>query len=95
MSQKNQIDKPMDKPRDEPIEFEEALQELETLVEELEEGELPLEESLRRFERGVVLTRICQQALTAAEQKVRILTEKEGKSHIDPIELLNDNGADK
>jgi len=54
--------------------FEEALAELETLVETLESGELPLEESLKSFERGVELTRNCQQALDHAEQKVRILS---------------------
>ena len=45
--------------------------ELEALVERLERGDLPLEESLKQFERGVVLARACQTALKAAEQKVR------------------------
>jgi exodeoxyribonuclease VII small subunit len=79
--------------KDKPLDFEHALHELETLVEELEDGELALEEALKRFERGVVLTRVCQQALTTAEQKVSILTEKQGKSLIEPIDLLDDNGA--
>ena len=57
------------------INFEKALAELEQLVETMEKGELTLEESLKQFERGVSLTRICQQALAAAEQKVRILTQ--------------------
>ena len=52
--------------------------ELEDIVERLEHGELPLEESLRQFERGVELTRSCQTALKQAEQKVRILTAKPG-----------------
>ena len=56
------------------INFEKALAELEQLVETMEKGELTLEESLEQFERGVSLTRSCQQALAAAEQKVRILT---------------------
>ncbi len=47
--------------------------ELEALVERLEQGDLPLEESLKQFERGVALTRACQTALKAAEQKVEIL----------------------
>lgn len=54
--------------------FEEALGELETLVETLERGDLSLEESLKAFERGVILARTCQQALTKAEQKVSTLT---------------------
>jgi exodeoxyribonuclease VII small subunit len=58
--------------------FEEALAELESLVETLESGELPLEESLKTFERGVELTRNCQKALDDAEQKVRILSNESG-----------------
>jgi len=57
------------------INFEKALAELEQLVETMEKGDLTLEESLQQFERGVSLTRSCQQALAAAEQKVRILTQ--------------------
>ena len=56
------------------IDFEKALAELEKLVETMEKGDLTLEESLKQFERGISLTRACQQALAAAEQKVRILT---------------------
>ena len=61
---------------DGPIDFEKALAELEGLVDRLERGELPLEESLREFERGIELTRSCQQALREAEQKVKVLTER-------------------
>jgi len=57
------------------ISFEQALAELETLVERMESGELSLEESLASFEKGVALTRSCQKALSEAEQKVRILTD--------------------
>ena len=53
--------------------FEASLEELEALVERLEQGDLPLEESLRSFERGVALTRQCQGALASAQQKVEIL----------------------
>jgi len=55
--------------------FEAALAELETIVQRLEQGELPLEESLRQFERGVVLTRSCQKALRQAEEKIRVLSK--------------------
>ncbi len=55
--------------------FEAALAELETIVQRLEQGELPLEESLRQFERGVVLTRSCQKALRQAEQKIQLLAK--------------------
>lgn len=56
--------------------FESALAELEALVERMEQGDVTLEESLQLFERGVNLTRTCQLALKAAEQKVQILLEK-------------------
>jgi len=55
--------------------FEAALAELEAIVQKLEQGELPLEESLRQFERGVVLTRSCQKALQQAEEKIRVLAK--------------------
>lgn len=66
--------------------FEEALQELESLVESLERGDQPLEQSLQSFERGVALTSLCQQALEAAEQKVRILNNERPDSDLEPFE---------
>ncbi len=57
-------------------EFEQALEELEKLVETLERGDLPLDEALKRFERGVELTRHCQSALKAAQQRVEILLRR-------------------
>lgn len=54
--------------------FETALADLETLVQRMESGELSLEDSLQEFERGVKLTRLCQEALKAAEQRVKLLT---------------------
>jgi len=59
--------------------FETAMRDLEELVERLEQGDLPLEESLAAFERGVLLTRSCQSALKEAEQKVEILLKKAGE----------------
>jgi exodeoxyribonuclease VII small subunit len=61
-----------------PPDFEAAMRDLEALVERLERGDLPLEESLEAFERGVMLTRACQTALKEAEQKVEILLKKAG-----------------
>jgi len=55
--------------------FETAIAELEQLVETLEQGDISLEDSLKHFERGIVLTRTCQKALQDAEQKVQILTQ--------------------
>ncbi|MDG2365701.1 MAG: exodeoxyribonuclease VII small subunit [Methylococcaceae bacterium] len=62
--------------------FEETLAALETLVEQLEKGDLSLEESLKSFEQGVKLTRACQTALQEAEQKVQILLEKNGTEQL-------------
>jgi exodeoxyribonuclease VII small subunit len=56
--------------------FEAALAELEQLVARMEGGDLPLDEALKGFERGVQLTRECQSALQAAQQKVQILLQK-------------------
>lgn len=55
------------------INFEASIEELDTLVNKLEDGELSLEESLAAFERGIKLTRECQQHLSDAEQKVSML----------------------
>lgn len=56
--------------------LEKSLEELEALVARLEGGDLPLEQALKEFERGVKLTRQCQTALHAAEQKIEILLRK-------------------
>ena len=61
------------------LDFERALGELESLVERLERGDLPLEEALKTFERGVELTRHCQSSLKAAQQKVDILLKRSGQ----------------
>ena len=55
--------------------FETTLAELEELVARMEAGDLPLDEALRSFERGVQLTRECQAALQAAQQRVQVLTQ--------------------
>jgi exodeoxyribonuclease VII small subunit len=64
--------------------FEQSMRELEALVERLEKGDLPLEEALKQFERGIALTRACQTALKAAEQKVEILM-KASNSQEEPV----------
>lgn len=68
------------------IDFEAAMTELEALVERLELGDLPLEESLKAFERGVALTRSCQSALKDAEQKVEVLLKKAGQPVVQEFE---------
>jgi len=68
------------------LDFEQSLSELQALVERLESGELPLEESLSAFEQGIRLTRDCQSAQTQAEQKVQILLERDGELEEAPFE---------
>ena len=65
------------------INFEKTFTELEDLVKKMEGGDLSLEESLKYFERGMLLTKNCQQALNKAEQKVRILLEKNNKNNLE------------
>ena len=69
-----------------PVDFEAAMRDLEDIVERLEHGDLPLEESLAAFERAVILTRSCQTALKDAEQRVEILLKKAGGSQVGDFE---------
>lgn len=73
--------------------FESALATLNQLVEKLEKGGLPLEESLQDFEKGIALARQCQKALSEAEQKVHILLEKNENSTLSSYDITSsDNG---
>lgn len=66
--------------------FEKDLQRLEKIVEELEEGGLPLDESLKKFEEGIRLAKRCEKALGAAEKKIEILTKNaEGELEARPF----------
>jgi len=58
--------------------FEQAFRELEQIVQQLEKGELPLEQTLALFQRGTALARLCQNRLDAAEQQVSLLSEGDG-----------------
>jgi exodeoxyribonuclease VII small subunit len=85
---------PRAKPADaEPLDFEGAMAELEQLVQKLEKGDLPLEESLAAFERGIALTRTCQTALRQAEQKVELLLQKPG-GETERVPFDDDSGAE-
>jgi exodeoxyribonuclease VII small subunit len=67
---------PPDAPSDAPPAFEQSLAQLEALVTRLESGDLPLDQALASFEQGVRLTRECQSALSAAQQKVQLLLQR-------------------
>ena len=75
----------MPKKAEAPVSFENALQQLEQIVSRLESGELPLEEALNEFERGVQLARSGQQTLQAAEQRVQILLSDDNDAPLTPF----------
>ena len=78
-------------PKKSNINFEKTFAELEDLVNKIEEGDLSLEESLKCFERGMQLTKNCQQALSEAEQKVKILLEKNNNISLENFDSSNNN----
>jgi exodeoxyribonuclease VII small subunit len=68
--------------------FEHALTELEAIVSQLEEGQIPLAESLARYEQGVKLLRQCYQILEKAERKIELLNrvDSDGQAHSEPFD---------
>jgi exodeoxyribonuclease VII small subunit len=81
-------------PEQEKKKFEDAIGDLEKIVERLESGELSLEDSLAAFEDGVRLIKICNQKLAEVEKKIELLVkDKDGKLQLRPLDKLdNDNG---
>lgn len=77
----------MAKKKIENLSFEESLNELDTIVQNLEHGDLDLEESMALFERGLTLSKLSQNKLQSAEQKVKILLEKNGESQLQDFDL--------
>jgi exodeoxyribonuclease VII small subunit len=71
-----------------PIKFEDALTELETVVQDLERGDITLDQSLARYERGIALLKDCFSQLKTAEAKIRELTgvDNEGKPVLEKFE---------
>lgn len=61
------------------VTFEEAIGQLADIVKKMEQGETPLDESLRLFEQGVHLTKVCNDLLDGAQQKVEVLMKREQK----------------
>ena len=79
-------------PKDNLPDFEHSLTELEALVAKLEQGDVPLEEALKTFERGVALTRQCQTALRTAQQKVELLLARNGTEEV--VDFADDEDDD-
>jgi len=66
--------------------FEDSLKKLESIVSQLEQGDLPLEDSLKLFEEGVTLSAVCKQELDAAEGKVQMLVkQRDGSQKLEPF----------
>lgn len=74
-----------------PPDFEKSLAELEAIVEKLEAGDLPIEESLKSFEKGIALTRDCQGALDAAQARVDILLKRDGQQQLERFDADEDD----
>ena len=73
------------------VKFEEALARLETIVAELEKGDLPLDDSLKIFEEGIKLSKNCLKMLDDAEKKIEIMVqEKDGKKRLRAFSLDDD-----
>lgn len=70
--------------------FEAALDELDAIVNELESGDIPLEDALKKFERGIALARNSQQKLTQAEQRVEILLQADDEAPLTDFEPSHD-----
>lgn len=68
------------------IKFEEALKKLEKIVSDLEAGEMPLDESLAKYEEGIRLSKVCSRQLEAAKSKVELLMKAGGKFELSPFE---------
>lgn len=78
------------------LSYEAALAELERIVRQMEDGDLPLEQSLDLFERGMTLARLCRERLQAAEQRIEtILKSADGDYVIAPFTPAADDAADE
>ncbi|AZL84293.1 MULTISPECIES: exodeoxyribonuclease VII small subunit [Aliivibrio] len=74
----------------ENLTFEAAIEELDSVVNQLESGDLPLEDALKKFERGISLARAGQEKLTQAEQRVDILLQADDNAELTPFDANDD-----
>jgi exodeoxyribonuclease VII small subunit len=74
--------------------FETALQQLETIVHDLEDGDLPLDKALKKFEDGIQLSRYCSNKLEETEKRIEILMQdQDGKPKTEPFKPESSNGG--
>jgi exodeoxyribonuclease VII small subunit len=75
------------------VKFEEALKKLEKIVEDLEKGNLSLDEALRKYQEGIELSRLCSQRLEHAKKKIAVLAKtKLGEFELKPLEEIKNEG---
>jgi len=75
---------------EQPKSFETSLEALEQIVQQLEEGDLPLEKSLEMFEQGIRLSRECQERLSQAERRIEVLLrDNQGRVTVSEFEAEN------
>jgi len=84
----------MAKKKVENLSFEESLHELDSIVQNLEQGELSLESSMALFERGLKLSQVSQSKLQNAEQKIKILLDKNGQAELSDFALSSNDSQD-
>jgi len=80
---------------DQTLDFEQSMKRLETIVEELEAGQLTLEDSIARYEEGIQLSRRLTQVLDQAEKRIERLVEKQGSPSTEPMELSSGRGIEE
>ncbi|WP_134698848.1 exodeoxyribonuclease VII small subunit [Ammoniphilus sp. YIM 78166] len=80
----------MEKNELQSLTFEDALKQLEAIVDKLEAGEVPLEQAIDLFQDGMLLSQVCSQKLEKVEQKIETLLEENGGLVVKPLELEED-----
>jgi len=89
----NESQQPSESPKEEALSFEQAMAELESLVERLESGEQGLEQDLADFQRGIALARQCEGQLKEAEQMVYKLVGESGEERLEPFDAEAGDGS--
>jgi len=86
---------PVSKKKSAAPDFENLLGELDQIVNRMEQGDQSLDQTMKDFERGMVLSEQCQKSLDAAQQKVEKLVEKHGGAQLEAVEDLDDDDIDE
>jgi len=68
------------------LKFEEMMKKLEEIVDDLESGEMSVEQSLKKYDEGVKLLKLCRKRLDETKRKVEVLVKKDGKLEVEPLE---------